>query len=192
MALTGWLEHKEVLTSLARKIEPHVVLVSKRAWPFVISAWVLFIITFGRFPRKKFYDEWATTLGPLIGMPECWDYQTAMEVVIHESRHARQGRWCGFGLTPWIGFPILFLVYIVIFFPVFLAFGRYWMELDADAFAWKYYLEKKQMTAQNIRDEAKRRAESISSIDYYWAVPKSVALRGYQKRAEKVIAQQKV
>jgi hypothetical protein len=187
--MTGWMEHKDKLTNIARQIEPHVILASKNAWPFQVSATFLWLLSFGKFDKTLFFKEWATTLGPYIGMPECWDYQSAQEVVIHESRHARQARWCGLGISPWLGFPIMFLIYALIFFPVLLAWGRYRLELDADAYSWRYFLDRKMWIPSEIRKEAIKRAELIASVGYFWAIPYKWALWGYQRKAEKIIAE---
>ena len=187
--MTGWLEHKAELTSMVRQIEPQAVLISKRHWIFVPSAWFLFIVSFGKFKRDVFYDRMATAFGPLIGLPETLDFQSAREIILHEGRHARQTRWLGFGISPWLGLPLLALLYIFLPFPVLIAFFRYWMELDADAYMWKELLRKRLWTEAQVRKEAERRARSLASVDYFWAVPLKVSFKGYTERAELVILQ---
>ena len=181
-------EYKAMLNSMAKEIEPQAIVVPKDHWVFIIPAWFLFLITFGKFTREKFYTKFATALGPLIGIPTTWDYQSAKETVIHEARHAKQARWLGLGISPWLGIPLLFICFAFVFFPVKLAYLRFWLELDADKFMWKQLLKRKLWTDNQVRKSAEFRGRSLASIDYFWSVPEGYAVKQYNLAAELIIA----
>lgn len=134
--------------------------------------------------------EFATTLGSRIYIPETWTYQQVAAVIPHEAAgHVRQFRWCGLGIHPDVGFfPGMFLIYVWgVIFPVFLAWGRYRMELHADTQSWRYGLKKGIATPFDIRRRAEWFGGVVASSAYAWAVPRRWALWGFRRRAEAVI-----
>lgn len=183
----SWTEKRKQLQTQATKFDKSVRLVTKDNFVSRFIAWALFILSFGRFKRKSFLVGFATTIGNYIFFPKEWTAETVKRILPHESRHIKQFKWLGFGIHPLIGLPLGTIVYALFPLPMFLAFGRFYMELDADKAGWKYLLEQKIYTVNQIREVAIWRAESLSSVGYFWALPKSWALSLYKKAAEEVI-----
>jgi len=89
-------------------------------------SWFLLIVTFGT--QKAFMSSYITTIGHTVYVPAGWDLRPEegrVEVMRHERVHMRQQRRYG---------RVLFtFLYLVPFFPLFLAYGRAKLEMEAYA-----------------------------------------------------------
>jgi hypothetical protein len=88
-----------------------------------------------------------------------------------------------------VGLPIMTLLYAFLPLPMFFAFFRCWLELDADRAEWRYALAHGTADAAAIRWRAKSFAETVSGPAYMWSVWRSLAVRWFLREAEKVIVE---
>lgn len=185
----SWVNDKERYQAIARKIDSSVRLTTKDGWIWKAIAWILFIVTFGKFKRERFLENFATTLGPVQAYPRSWP-ALREGTLVHESRHTHQARWFGLGIHPWVGLPLMGLFYLLLPLPLGLAYFRYRLELDADRAKWKFWLAGGR-TPDEVRARAKKFAETITGVAYAWSWPRKWAVRGFLKAAEKVIEENK-
>jgi hypothetical protein len=193
----SWLANREALQAEARKVDPSIILTPKSMWFWQALAWLLTIITFGKIKRDRFLQDFATTVGPLWGLPDDWSDADVRGLIPHEGRHTYQARVCGWFipilgwipfLAPWVGIPIQMLLYVVLPIPVGLTYFRYYFELDADVHEWANKLEAGIWTKERVWDDALRRAVSVSGADYFYPWPEKWVTNGYRKKADEVIA----
>lgn len=185
----SWLAEKNRLQNLAKTLDPAIRLTTKNGWFWRALAWLLFILTFGRFTRETFLRDFATTIGHIQAYPEEWDAVTVERVMYHEGRHTRQARVCSLGIHPMAGLPLMGILYGLVPIPVLGAFFRAWFELDADSFFWRHALANDLMDVDTVRWRAKTFAETISGPAYFWSVWRSLAVWWFRRKAEKVIAE---
>ena len=194
----SWLDDKKGLEKIAREIDSSIILVSKDTWFWKALSWLLYIVTFSGLKRSEFLENYSTTLGPVQSYPNNWSADIVERVIIHEGRHTQQARRFGWGvpilgwirpLAPWVGIPIMGIFYLFLFFPIFLAWFRYRLELDADSYRWKYLLINDMETEGEILHRAEVFAGVVSSGHYFWSIPKKWALWGFNRKAKKVIEQ---
>jgi len=146
--------------------------------------------------RRRFRERFASAVCTRQGYPRAWP-ELSNCVVYHESRHTTQATWFGWfflfaawasrRLRAWLGLVPNLLVYAFLPLPVYLAAGRFYLELDADRAAWCRCLAEGSMRPVEVRARAWARAQSLSSGDYVWAWPSCWAHSAYKKTAEKVI-----
>lgn len=152
-----------------------------------------FAKTFESSVRLKLSPSWmgsmAKTFGHLVFIPADWTVSSAHNVIPHEVLgHVRQYRYCGFGIHPCLGFPLMFLLYIWgVIFPIYLAWGRYRLELHAETASWRYHLEARSQSAEDVLRDAERFASNVSGRPYLYAWPRSLTEWGFRRRAKKVI-----
>jgi hypothetical protein len=185
-----WTEKKDDLLEFAKIFDKSIILTTKDNWFCKSIAWILFLFSFGKLKREVFLENYTTTIGNMIFMPKSLTYKQALQVLIHEARHVYQFRVCGFFIHPMVGIPLMSIVYVLFLFPIFLAFGRFYLEVDADKISWRYLLKRRDNYGINTYDVvsfAKYRATMLSSADYLWAVPKKFAIKVYDKVAAEII-----
>lgn len=187
----SWLEERDQLQEEARKFDRSIRLTSKNGFFWKAVAWLLFIVSFGQFPRERFLTWFATTIGSVQAYPAEWDAGTVRRVMVHESRHCFQARVCGFGIHPMVGLPVMMLLYAFLPLPALFAFFRAWLELDADKASWRHQLANGLADATTIRQRAQAFAETVSGPAYVWSVWRSLAVKWFLGEAEKVIAEQR-
>lgn len=138
--------------------------------------------------NREFMTRYATTICNRIYIPKSWFGRDLRRLMVHEvGGHVRQCRWCGLGIHPWVGFPIYMVLYLLILFPVLLAYCRYRFELGADAKAWQWSLMNGE-SAADVRARAENFAETVASWDYLKPWPRKWVINGFKKRFEKVLA----
>jgi len=131
----------------------------------------------------------AITIGSTVYIPAEWSASQVEGVLPHEILgHMKQFRWCGLWIHPDLGLPLMAVLYLLVFLPVYLAWGRYRLELHAETKSWCYHLENRRWLPDDVRSKAERSATNVSGAAYVWAVPRPWALWGFRRRAEKVIA----
>ena len=183
----GWTDERERLQALAQEIDPAVCLTTKNGWFWKAVAWLLLIVTFGAMKRDRFLNDFATTLGPIQAYPEEWPVESVERVLIHESRHTQQARWFSLFIHPWVGLPVMALVYLFLPVPILGAVGRAGLELDAEAFAWKRIVNDPRWGPKFIRKRARNFADTVSDYAYVWTMPRCVLRKWYVSKAEEVI-----
>jgi hypothetical protein len=183
--MQSWTEDHLFLTLLAKEIDKSIVLVTKDGWFWKMLGSILQF--FRMMSKEEFLEDYATTIGPIQAYPREWDTNTVDCILYHEARHTRQARWFGLGISPWVGLPFMAVVYGLLFFPVFLAWPRYRLELDACKTQWIACL-KNGYKLENVASMAIEDARQISSSSYGWAVPYRWARWGYMRALGKVFA----
>jgi hypothetical protein len=185
----SWILDKERLQAEARKLDPAIRLTTKDSWFWRMLAWLLFILSFGKFKREDFLTLFATTLGHVQAYPKEWETASVERVMIHESRHSWQARVCGFGIHPMVGLPLMAFLYGLFPFPTLLAVFRLWFEMDADRAYWRHGLVNHTMDAAEVRRRAQSFAETVSGPAYFWSVWRGFAVWLFMRAAEKVIVE---
>lgn len=115
----------EALLADIRKEFPDFKIVSKSdSWFMKVLSWLLLIVTFGS--QKTFMTKFITTFGNTIYVPKDWESVPEVNRVgtlRHERVHLRQQVRYG---------RVLFtFLYLVPFFPLFFAYGRAKLEMEA-------------------------------------------------------------
>ncbi len=171
----SWWHQKGELELFAKSFDPAARLSLKTGWVWKFGA----LRTF------------ATTIGRTMYIPANWTPDAVQRVIPHEVLgHVKQFRYAGLGIHPTLGiFPGMFFFYALMFFPIFLAWGRYRLELHADTKSWQYHLN---MPVNNwspaiVRARAERFAKLVGGKEYLYSVPRPWAVWGFKRRAEKVI-----
>jgi hypothetical protein len=183
----SWQNDKESLQICAKSFDKSIKLISKDNFISIFIAWFIFICSFKKFKKEKYLENFATTLGNFIFIPKNWTTQQAKNALPHEARHVTQFRWFGLFIHPLLGLPIGFLIYLLFPIPIFLAFGRFLLELDADIIKWKFLLKNNMWAKEDVLWSAKYRINSLSGADYFWCLPKSWVEKIYIKQAIKTI-----
>ena len=157
------------------------------------------VLTLGLLALKVSLRKWlegiACAVGPWQGYSRLLP-ELRPELVAHESRHTTQTTWFGWAFAPLtffsrtvrsiVGFPIFLLVYFVLPLPVFLAAGRFYLELDADRAAWRLALKEGWMTTGEVLVRAGTRAEALAT-GIYTAWPRTWAAAAYEKMARDLV-----
>lgn len=169
----SWLTRKDELQAYARAIDSSVTLVAREGW-----FWRVLSI---------FMANAAITVGPIQAYPPLWSYYQVLDCIPHESRHTKQYRWFGFGISPWVGILLFMVAYLLLPIPFGLSWVRYRLELDACCASWR--LRKKAgATKDEVVAMALRSAIRVSSSNYGWAWPESWAVAAYKNKVEKLFA----
>lgn len=198
--VSTWAIRRSLYQRIAKRVESTAVIEIKSKWYWSALYWIGVIFTFGLLifgiSHRKFMNEYATTLITRQGYPKIWRV-LSIRVIIHECRHTTQAvlfgwlffpiAWINRRLRAWLGLPLFALIYFILPFPIYFAAGRFYLELDADKKAWRECLRQLLMTPDAVRSHAKRRAERLSSGNYFWAWPSPLARRSYNKAAEFII-----
>lgn len=170
------LRHRE-LTLYARQFDPAVRLLPHSHplfwFALLFAPWI---------PRGRF----ALTMGPCIGIPGEWSVDRARRALPHEGAHVRQHRWCGLGIHPWLGLPLMFMLYGLLFFPIGLAYFRYRLELGAEVSAWKTHLREGTLTETDVAERAHEFSATVASWAYLRPWPRGLVRRGFLRAASRV------
>jgi hypothetical protein len=183
----SWVAQQARLEMLARRIEPSVRLRPKEGVLWRALGVLAAIATGGAISVQIFLCEYATAIGPLQGYPRAWSAERVESMLVHEARHTRQARWCGFGIHPWLGLPVFALLYLAVPLPAGFAVARFWFELDADRAAWRHALERGS-SPDWVRTRASAFAGRVCSGHYGWPVPRRLGTSWFVRAAERVIA----
>jgi hypothetical protein len=134
------------------------------------------------------FMAYATTIGNRIYVPRSLLPTDLRRLLVHEIEHVQQCRALGFWLHPWLGFPIYMLLYLILPFPIGLAFWRYWYEREAEARAWRWGLDCGE-SPDSVRDRCDLFSRKVGSWDYFRPWPRAWVVRGFRRRAEEEIAE---
>jgi len=189
----NWLCFKHELEIIAKKHNKHIKLYSKDNWFCTFLSWLLFLLSFGFYKKEKFLHNTATALGHLHFYPIHWTRWQTEWVLLHEIRHTIHYHWMGLCIHPILGIPLAAFLYIFVLFPIKLAFGRLFIELDCDKFRYKQILDQVndweylQSLKFSFYELVELQIKSISSISYFYAVPEKIARYFYYKMIKRLI-----
>jgi len=178
-----WTNYKAYYELLAKQVEPCTILTTKDGWFWKVLATLIAILTFGKCSRRLFLEDMATTIGPVQAYPRAWP-NLSTSIIWHESRHARQARWFGFGISPWLGLPLMAVVYLLLPIPIYFAAGRFLLEADAETYVWEMARKLRPGVKLSFNSRALDFADNLSSATYAWAWPRRWA-RKYLIRKDK-------
>lgn len=191
--MKSWTEHRERYEELLGDVVDVAKLTTKDHWIWRGVAWSLALASFGNFSRSRFMTRFATTFGPIQAYPREWS-EISEEMIIHESRHTQQFLfagwfvplfgWVGRKLRVWVGVLPMAVVYGFFPLPIFFAWGRMRLELDADAYVWRQGLREGWMSPDDVRVRAQDFAETVASWAYLRSWPSAWTVRAFLKRAE--------
>lgn len=174
-----WELRRDELTRYARGFDPSAILLPHSHW-----LWVT-ILTFAPWIPV---NQYAMTVGPIVGIPDEWSAARARRAIPHEvAGHVRQFRWFGFFLHPWAGLPLMALFYGVLFFPIGLAYFRYRLERHAEAQSWRELLKSGDMHLDDVFERAEDFAVTVSSWAYLKPWPRALIARGLRKEADRIV-----
>lgn len=196
-----WVREKFRYQVGARKIEPCARLTTKDGAGWT-ALWVVgVVLTLGllawKMPLSTWRENVATTVGPWQGYPARYT-ELDRVLVAHESRHTAQCVALGWALAPLVlpifsrtaravaGLPLFAVLYFLLL-PAGLAFGRFFLELDADRASWRLGLREDWLTSGDVLVRAGQRAESLSRGIYLYAWPRSGANERYERMAREIV-----
>lgn len=208
----SWLDEKANYQQLAESIEPAARLSSKDHWVWHVVWYLLFVlvtlVTLGigtyffvkKMGKKTFTQTYATTFGPIQAYPPAYD-SLSMALLVHECQHTKQAVFLGYfvPILGWIpggigrrirayaGLLWMALFYLVLLFPVWGCYGRYWMERNADEASYIWMLKNGYSSAE-VRSRAREFAEKVGGGQYVFAWPIWWVRSGFSKAAERVIS----
>jgi len=178
----SWTQHHDELELWAQTLDPSIKLYTKDNWFCKALAnilWFLSVVfTAGQniYPRERFLEKSATGIAHMVFIPENYDNIEHVErVVVHEARHVKQFRYLGFFIHPVLGIPLAAVIYLFTLFPIYLAFGRFYMEMDAKITEWEWRIEEGELDYKGLIDKYSNWLNSISGPGYFWTIPKWLA-----------------
>jgi hypothetical protein len=194
--LESWTQSAQQYLGIACSVAAVSVITTKDGPFWRLAAWMLFLVSLGRFSKQRFLEEFASTLGPIQAYPHGWP-RLSPRLIVHEARHTRQFLlagwfvpilgWLGPRARAWAGLVPMTAIYGFFPLPVFFAWGRFRLELDADSYSWKVALQQGWMSPDDVRQRAASFAETISSWAYLKTWPRRWTQKAFQRRAEEVI-----
>jgi hypothetical protein len=184
--MKSWIDHKEELEKYAHLFDKSIILKDKEGWFIKTLCWIIALGNRDRYVR--YMTNFAQTIGNYHFYPREWTKDRVERVIPHEGRHTYQARVCSLGIHPLLGLPIMAIIYGLIFFPVGLALGRVYLELDADTEVWRQLLLTDTPNAATIiRNRATDFASTVASRDYFWPLPTAWVHKLFNDRAENLI-----
>jgi hypothetical protein len=205
----SWVDERERYETIARAVEPAVVLSTKDAWGWT-AAWVgllvlVTLVSLGvgthfflkKMSRSTFLGRYATTLGPLQGYPRGFE-RLSRSLLVHEARHTTQAVGFGYavpvlGWLPFrrfravVGLLPMGLVYGLLPVPILVCYGRYRLELDADRASYRWML-RHGYSISEVRERSRRFADRVASGAYLWCWPAPLVRRGFRRVLDREIA----
>ena len=188
----SWTDKRAEYEALAHSLDSSIVLATKDAWPWKVVAFMLMVVTFGGIKRKRFLEDYATTIGPLQAYPRAWP-SLPESLLVHEARHTRQCSWFGWavpvlGWIPrtraWAGLPLFGLCYLILPLPIGFAWFRWRFELDAERAALRYRLGKGE-PLDRLQTRALEFGDRVCGPDYGWSWVIS-GRKAFQKMADQL------
>lgn len=197
----SWTDEKQKYDAIMHEVEPAATLCTKDHWIWT-ALWVaLVVITLGlaaiKMGRRRFLEDFATTLGPWHGYPRSWP-ALSKRLLVHEGRHTTQFVFCGWFVPVFgwffgrkaravVGLIPMALVYGLVLFPIYFALGRWLLELDADRASWRWQI-RNGYKPEDVLVRASRFGNLVTSGAYLWAWPRwAGGVRVFERSADKVI-----
>lgn len=161
---------EELAQVLASATAQGVKIVRKdQHWFWKALGWIVMVVTFGQ--NKTFTSRYITTIGKTIAVPSTWDSYSdlsKLEILTHELVHVGQYR----KYTP----PVMGLLYLLVFFPIGLAYFRYRFEREAYVVGFKKTLSYDPSQRQRLIDHG---VEQMTSGQYGWTWPFKKSVRAW-------------
>ena len=189
----SWTESKTEYRDWLRQHCPVVYLVTKQGRFWSLVAMGMACLSLGKLSRLRFLEDFATTLGPIQAYPARWS-SLSRRLLVHEARHTQQFLFAGWfvPVLGWLGAPIrvwagvlpMAIVYGFFPLPMFFAWGRFRLELDAEACAWRVGLAEGWLTAAEVRQRAEDFGRTVASWAYLRSWPQRWSVASFRKRAE--------
>lgn len=191
---SSWVDERAQYAALAASVTGAAVLGTKDTWGWRTLYWSGVVLSCGVLWLLIDYRSWsrafAGAFGPWIGIPR-EIARVNRRLLMHELRHVRQCEFLGW-LIPVFGWffgskaralvgMIPFSIIYFLPFPLFLAYGRYRLELGAEAAAWRDGLASRTLRAGDVWRLADTQGRLVGSRTYGWAWP--TAVDGYRRRA---------
>lgn len=187
--MMSWVNFKHEYEPIARSIDSSVKLVVKEGWFWETLGVLVMIFTFGGISRERFMNDYATTIGPLQAYPRRFE-KLSRRLLVHECRHTRQARWLGLGIHPWVGLPLLAVLYLLAPLPLGFAWFRWRFEIDADLTSYRWML-KNGYSATEVMLRAKAFGSKVCGSNYGWSWLIG-GVSGFEKAARKAIDEAKL
>lgn len=186
--MNSWTKDKGELEKLARQFDKSIKLHNHNNLLSKILAFLFSFVSFGKVSKARFLNNFAYTFGNHHFYPEAWTVEQVKSTLPHEARHTYQMRVLGLMIHPLLGLSLFLLIYLLLPFPIGLAFGRLYLELDADKALYQYYAREKGIVYTNyvININKNRRIESLSGPSYLWAASKKIVTEEYNDMIKKV------
>jgi len=131
-------------------------------WVFKVLAWLLKVATFGKL--STFNTEFITTIGHTIYVPDDYEQYDAIDKVAilrHELTHVSDFEKYGV-----VGFS---LFYLLLYFPIGLAYFRY--KFERTAYINEFKVTLKYFPTYSKDALAQELADTMASADYLWCWP---------------------
>lgn len=199
--MASWVDQKGQYQAIARSIDPAAVVLTKDHWLWSAAWWALAVLTLGLIaigmPKRRFLEQYATTLGPFHGYPSSWP-RLSRRLLVHECRHTSQFVFAGWFVPVfgWLfgrkaravaGLLPMAIVYGLVVLPIGFALGRWLLELDADRTAWRWQL-RNGYSADQVRARAEAFGRKVCGAPYLWAwLPVFGGVKAFSSAADKVI-----
>lgn len=190
----SWVTEFSRFQMEAKQFDPSIKLKTKDNTFSYIIAWILYIISFTKITREKYLKETATAIGNIHYYPKEWTVNKVERVMPHEARHTYQARWFGFGSHPMAGLPLMAVVYFLLPIPIYFAFGRFLLELDADKAKYRYMLDKQgagTYTVAAVVRNALHRLKIMNGPLYVWAMNYKISQTLYLRAVERILNEYK-
>lgn len=140
--------------------------------------------------KERFINNFLTTIGPWILVPKNFNLDDFYWILPHEARHVKQYRFFAFGLHPLLGFPGMLFVYALLPLPMFGAFGRVYLEMDAERARWKELLriwKNESLALAILYSRCEDFANTVASSMYFYSMPTSFVKWYFRRKLEKII-----
>lgn len=193
MTPPSWIDRKSEYDQWLRQYCRVVQLVTKQSRFWKLVAVGMACVSLGRFSRLRFLEDFATTLGPIQAYPHQWT-SLSRRLLVHEARHTQQFLfagwfvpvlgWLGAPVRVWVGLLPMALVYGLFPLPMFFAWGRFRLELDAEAAAWRVGLSEGWLSPAEVRQRADDFGKMVASWAYLKSWPERWSVAAFQRRAE--------
>ena len=170
----SWYFEKNEINAVAKMLDSSASVTYKKCWIWKLGS----------------LKNSATVLGSTLYIPLNWNSNQAYNVLPHEILgHVKQ-----FKKYTW---PGMIFLYGFFFLPIFFAWGRYRLELDANIEQWRYmlknytggYAKNEVFLTDWILSNAQKTADRISSSFYLFAMPRYYTRSGFKKAALKLISE---
>lgn len=196
-AAQSWTDKLPEYEQRAHEVCDLAILKTKDGRFWQVVSWLLYLLSFRQFSRQTFLERFATTMGPIQAYPSSWKGISAL-LVTHESQHCQQCLFAGwfvpvfgwfFGrrVRIWVGLLPMAFVYGLFPLPLFFAWGRFRLELDAERRAWQAALDNGWLSPERIIQRADEKGELVASWSYLRSWPKKWAVQSFQRRAERLV-----
>jgi hypothetical protein len=185
----SWIVKMNFLQNfVARSIDRSIKLTTKNHWFWGVISYFQSALSGFQLSPSYFREFTCIVIGPIQAYPFRWTVKQVEAVLQHECQHTIQFRRFGLNISPWLGILPMLLVYTCLLFPIFFAYGRFRLELDAEIANWKQILSSENFGSEDVvRQEAVDFIYKISCPEYCyaWMWPKGRVMYEAEKLIDK-------